>query len=73
MSYALPRTGPDAGRPRFQSQDVSTGSAGVAEKIGGMFGDRRPSLPMYKDKPFAGPKIANFDVKTRRREQGLVK
>jgi hypothetical protein len=54
MSYALPRTGPDAGRSRFQTQDASTGSAGVAEKIGGMFGDRRPSLPMYKDKPFAG-------------------
>ncbi|CAD0106023.1 unnamed protein product [Aureobasidium uvarum] len=54
MSYALPRTGPDAGRSRFQSKDdASTGSAGVAEKIGGMFGDRRPSLPMYKDKPFA--------------------
>ncbi|CAD0087051.1 unnamed protein product [Aureobasidium mustum] len=53
MSYALPRTGPDAGRSRFQSQDASTASAGVAEKIGGMFGDRRPSLPMYKDKPFA--------------------
>ncbi|KAG9996770.1 endoplasmic reticulum mannosyl-oligosaccharide 1,2-alpha-mannosidase, partial [Aureobasidium melanogenum] len=53
MSYALPRTGPDSGRSRFQSQDASTASAGVAEKIGGMFGDRRPSLPMYKDKPFA--------------------
>ena len=27
----------------------------MAEKIGGMFGDRRPSLPMYKDKPNNSP------------------
>lgn len=42
-----------SGRSRFQEDGHANG--GVAEKIGGMFSDRRPSLPMYKDKPYQYP------------------
>jgi len=43
-----------SGQSRYSSQPTATGA--VSEKIGGMFGgDRRDSLPMYKDKPYAYP------------------
>ncbi|OCL13351.1 glycoside hydrolase family 47 protein [Glonium stellatum] len=65
MSFAVPRNVPSfndsqrryedsvwgsSGRSRFAEN--GHGHSGVAEKIGGIFGDNRKGLPMYKDKPY---------------------
>lgn len=59
MSYALPSAHQQwsgSAHSRFHENGHATsGNGGVTEKIGGMFGDRRQSLPMYKDKPYAYP------------------
>ncbi|KAK4986378.1 mannosyl-oligosaccharide alpha-1,2-mannosidase [Elasticomyces elasticus] len=65
MSYALPRSNaPSFHDPQRAFESQAWGSSGrsrfqdhghnnaVAEKIGGVFGDRKSSLPMYKDKPY---------------------
>lgn len=66
MSFAVPRNVPDFQAPQRQFEDTATASwtghsrarvngssstaNGVADKIGGMFGEK--GLPMYKDKPY---------------------
>lgn len=66
MSFSIPRNVPNfndpsrrwedsawAGSSRSRHPQGQQSAAGaVAEKFGGMFGDRKNSLPMYKDKPF---------------------
>ncbi|KAK3069144.1 mannosyl-oligosaccharide alpha-1,2-mannosidase [Teratosphaeriaceae sp. CCFEE 6253] len=66
MSYALP-SGPthrhgdswqSSGQSRYSANGYANGgtNGSVSEKIGDMFGgDRKSSLPMYKDKPFSYP------------------
>ncbi|KAL1304774.1 hypothetical protein AAFC00_003709 [Neodothiora populina] len=66
MSYALPSAHQqwsgsahsrfhDSAHSHGGGSSSNDGSGGVAEKIGGIFGDKRASLPMYKDKPYAYP------------------
>lgn len=65
MSFAVPRNVPTFNDPQRRYEDSVWGSSGrsryaenghghsgVAEKIGGIFGDSRKGLPMYKDKPY---------------------
>jgi endoplasmic reticulum Man9GlcNAc2 1,2-alpha-mannosidase len=66
MSFSVPRNVPNfndpsrrreddswssSGRSRFSHANGSSSHGGVAEKIGGIFSDRRSGLPLYKDKP----------------------
>ncbi|OCK77242.1 glycoside hydrolase family 47 protein [Lepidopterella palustris CBS 459.81] len=75
MSFAVPRNVPSftdpqrryednawgsSGRSRFAENGHGHGNGGVAEKIGGIFGDKKV-LPMYKDKPY------NYGASMRRR------
>ncbi|KAF2090783.1 glycoside hydrolase family 47 protein [Saccharata proteae CBS 121410] len=65
MSFNVPRNVPNfqaesrrnedeawgsSGRSRFPTENAN--GAGVTERIGGMFGDGKKELPMYKDKPY---------------------
>lgn len=53
-THRHPELWQSSGQSRYAPEASSNGS--ISEKIGDMFhGDRRNSLPMYKDKPYAYP------------------
>ena len=75
MSYALPQNGPTQRHPDQWSRAGQNGHSegGIGEKMNNMFnGERRDSLPMYKDKPFGYPGSSRRSAWKKKRTVGLV-
>jgi endoplasmic reticulum Man9GlcNAc2 1,2-alpha-mannosidase len=55
-THRNPELWQSSGRSRFDTLHDYSHSNGIGEQVGGLFGsDRKSSLPMYKDKPYAYP------------------